>query len=737
MTKTSPLPTSHAARPTPSAGPRPDSGQGTSLIRKVLVANRGEIACRVMRTCREMGIRTVAVYSDADADARHVREADEAVRIGESAAAASYLSISALLEAAHRTGADAVHPGYGFLAERADFAAACRDAGLVFIGPTPEVIARMGSKREARRMMAAAGVPVVPGYDGEDQSDARLLAASREIGFPLLVKASAGGGGKGMRTVVRIEEMAEALAGARREAQSAFGDATLLLERLIPSPRHVEFQIFGDAHGHLVHLGERECSIQRRHQKVIEETPSPALDAALRTRMAEAALTVGRTLGYTNAGTVEFVLDGDGNFYFLEVNTRLQVEHPVTELVTGLDLVRWQILVAEGRSLPLAQDEIRFTGHAVEARVYAEDPTAGYLPATGRVALWRPPEGAGIRVDAGVETGDEIGIYYDPLVAKISAHGDDRGEALRRLEYALASTVLFGLRNNLDFLRRVLLHPAHLAGRLDTGFLERYSGDLLAPQALSIGRLSLPGLAALALTLLRSPLRSPAANATPAPVGWRNTGWRNNRTRPIVERFELSAPGGVKPETALDVSSRVRYSGDNTLEIRLTPEGRRDGERYAAVVVTQGTESAASVSVVARRGPDLTFTVDGRRVRAVGVEVASGQWELRLPSLGTDTVRLRYLAPLPEPGTKTRSANSLAAPMPGQVIAVLVQPGQHVRAGEPLLVLEAMKMEHTLRAPHDGVIAALHATAGEQVAAAALLVDVQADGARAGATADS
>jgi acetyl-CoA carboxylase biotin carboxylase subunit len=697
--------TASAAQEAPSDGAAASHGAGARLIRKTLVANRGEIACRIIRACREMGIRSVAVYSDADASARHVRAADEAARIGASAASASYLNIPALLDAARRTGADAVHPGYGFLAERAEFAAACRDASLTFIGPTPDVIARMGSKREARRLMAAAGVPVAPGYDGADQSDARLIAAAREIGYPVLVKASAGGGGKGMRVVARPQELPEALAAARREARSAFGDATLLIEKLIPSARHVEFQIFGDTHGALVHLGERECSIQRRHQKVIEETPSPALDAALRARMAEAALMVGRALGYTNAGTVEFLLAPDGSFYFLEVNTRLQVEHPITELVTGLDLVRWQILVAEGKPLPLAQDEITFRGHAIEARVYAEDPAAGYLPATGRVALWRAPDQAGVRVDAGIETGDEISIYYDPLVAKISAHGADRAEALRRLEYALGETVLFGVRGNLDFLRRALLHPAHLAGRIDTGFLERHAGELLAPatQRDALGGLSPAGLAALVAALRR-------LLATPNPANW-----RNNRYRPIVEYF-----------SPLELSAGSSYSAGATIEARLLPAAGGGARQFTATVRESDAETAVLVRVVDQAADDLALEVDGHRVRTVGMEVAPGRWEIRLFGLDAGAIALQWRSPLPEPGAQTRAADSLAAPMPGQVIAVYVKAGQSVRAGEPLVALEAMKMEHTIRAPHDGVVAAIHAHVGEQVGAASVLVEVRA-----------
>jgi geranyl-CoA carboxylase alpha subunit len=671
------------------------------MIRKILVANRGEIACRIMRTCRTMGIATVAVYSDADANARHVREADEAVRIGESAASASYLNILALLAAAKRTGAGAIHPGYGFLAERAEFAAACRDAGIMFIGPSPEVIGRMGDKSAARRLMSAAGVPVVPGYDDVEQSDANLLAAGREIGFPLMVKAAGGGGGKGMRVVERERDLSQALAAARREARSAFGDARLLLERLIREPRHIEIQIFGDAQGHIIHLGERECSIQRRYQKVIEETPSVALTPELRVRMGEAAVAVGRQLGYTNAGTVEFMLATEGQFYFLEVNTRLQVEHPVTELVTGLDLVRWQIQVAEGRPLPLTQEQVKFSGHAIEARVYAEDPAQGYLPATGTLALWREPHAPGVRVDAGVSTGDAISIYYDPLVAKISAHGADRSEALRRLERALGQTTLFGVRNNVAYLRRVLLHPAFVAGATNTAFLERYATELAAPLAHENGSESLE-IAALACALQR----------TMETVSTPLYGWRNNRNRPLIERF---AP--------LEISSGSGYSPRNPpVEVQLLPGA---GQTFAATIIDGERVSAMSVSVVEREGPDPTLIVDGLRRRVTVMESSHGEWWAQASE--GETVVLRWLSPLPELDTRTWSGDSLSAPMPGQVIALLVAEGQSVHAGDPLVVLEAMKMEHTIRAPHDGVVAAIHARPGTQVAASAVLLEVRQD----------
>jgi acetyl-CoA carboxylase biotin carboxylase subunit len=659
----------------------------TRLIRKALVANRGEIACRVMRACRSLGIATVAVFSDADASARHVREADEAVHIGASVASASYLAIPAIIAVAKRTGADAVHPGYGFLAENADFAAACDAAGLTFIGPSADVIRRMGSKREAKRLASGAGVPVVPGYEGDDTSDVRLIAAAREIGYPVMVKASAGGGGKGMRIVARASELPDALASARREALSAFGDETLLLEKALVEPRHVEIQIFGDSHGHVIALGERECSIQRRHQKVIEETPSTALTPDLRARMSEAAVVIGQTLGYTGAGTVEFILDREGAFYFLEVNTRLQVEHPVTELVTGLDLVRWQMLVAEGHPLPLAQDEVTFIGHAVEARVYAEDPASGFLPQAGAVTLWRPPEGDGVRVDAGVETGDTISPYYDPMVAKISAYGATRDEALRRLDAALQRTILLGVRSNLDYVRRVLLHPDHRAGHISTAFLEQHAADLLpATPAPPVDGLAPAQLAALAITMTR-------LSATPT-----HATWRNNRSRALLEQY--------------------RQPDGGEIALHLTPE------RAGAFAVTFGDESQ-TYAVRARElsGPDITLEIDGHVLRVVALEAQPEEWWAHLAG---ETLCLTRRSPLPLPGVARASNDALTAPMPGQVIGVLVREGQAVAAGDPLMILEAMKMEHTIRAPHDGVVSVIHYQPGDQAPAAAVLLDVRA-----------
>jgi acetyl-CoA carboxylase biotin carboxylase subunit len=453
-------------------------------VRRLLIANRGEIAVRIIRACRELGLESVAVYSDADRAAPHVRLADSACLIGPASPAESYLRIPAILEAARASGADAIHPGYGFLSENARFAGACADAGLTFVGPPADVIARMGSKLAARDLMQAAGVPVVPGQRPDDQSDEGVRAAARQVGMPLLIKASAGGGGKGMRTVREEHELDEAIAAARREAQAAFGDGMLYVERLIERPRHVEVQIMADRHGHIVHLFERECSVQRRHQKVIEETPSPVLTPALRARMGDAAVAAARAAGYVNAGTIEFLLDGHGDaatFYFLEMNTRLQVEHPVTEEVTGVDLVRAQLAVASGDELPWTQAALSQRGHAIECRVYAEDPDQGFLPQAGRLLAFRPPEGPGIRVDVGVREGDTVSVHYDPLLAKLIAHGETRDAAIDRLVAALRRFVVLGIRSNVPFLLRVLQHERFRRGDVHTGFLAEAHDELMRP----------------------------------------------------------------------------------------------------------------------------------------------------------------------------------------------------------------------------------------------------------------
>jgi acetyl-CoA carboxylase biotin carboxylase subunit len=497
-----------------------------AALRKVLVANRGEIAVRVLRTCRVMGVPTVAVFSEADRGARHVREADEAVEIGPAEAARSYLSIGAILDAARRTGADAVHPGYGFLSQSGEFADAVRDAGLVFVGPPGDVHRRMGDKRAARRLMASAGVPVLPGYDGEDQQDQALLAAARRVGFPVMLKPSRGGGGKGMRAVRGEDGFAGALASGRRVARAAFGDDAMVIERLVERPRHVEVQVLADAHGAVLHLGERECSVQRRHQKVVEETPSPALDEPRREALCRAGVAAARAAGYRNAGTVEFLLAPDGTFAFLEMNTRLQVEHPVTEAVTGLDLVRLQLEIAAGRPLALDQNAVARRGHAMECRLYAEDPERDDLPSPGRVLHLSEPDGPGVRVDSGLAPGVEVSVHYDPLLSKVITWGHDRNEATERMREALRRTVVLGVATNLARLRAIVEHPAFAEGRLDTGFIEEHLGELTphpCPPPAAV--------AALAAALARGTRPGAPARASGPDDPWQSLGaWRLGAT---------------------------------------------------------------------------------------------------------------------------------------------------------------------------------------------------------------
>jgi acetyl-CoA carboxylase biotin carboxylase subunit len=497
-------------------------------LKRLLVANRGEIAVRVIRACRECSVSPIAVYSEADRDTPHVALADAAFCLGPGPATESYLRADRILEAARALGADAVHPGYGFLSENSDFAQACADAGLIFVGPPADVIRRLGDKSAAKRLAVEAGVPVVPGYIGDDQTEATLRSEAKSIDTPLLITAAAGGGGRGMRRVDDLADIGGLLDEARREAQSAFGDDRVLLERYIAGPRHVEFQIFGDLHGNVVHLGERECSIQRRHQKIIEENPSPILTEDLRARMAEAAVAAGRAAGYVGAGTVEFLLeerpDEDHRFYFLEVNTRLQVEHPVTEFVTGLDLVRWQLLVADGQPLPLAQERIPRVGHAIEARVYAEDPAAGFLPSVGTILRWEPPAGAGVRVDAGYEAGSIVPPFYDPMLAKVIAHGATREDSIARLERALREFVILGVRTNVSYLLAIIGHPAFRVGRTTTGFLTEHLPDWRPPR--EIPEAMLLALAADA-ALPRTGTPSGEGRCRPASPWQAGDGWRN------------------------------------------------------------------------------------------------------------------------------------------------------------------------------------------------------------------
>ena len=655
-------------------------------LRKILVANRGEIARRVLRTLRELGLASVAVYSDADAFAPHVREADEAVRIGPAPSRESYLSIERILDAARAVGADAVHPGYGFLAENAEFAERCSGAGLIFIGPPAEVIRRMGSKIEAKRALAGAGVPALPGVSGEGLSNAQIAKEARRLGFPLLVKASAGGGGRGMRIVHDEAALPEALAAARREAAGAFGDDTLLVERYLEAPRHIEIQILGDTHGHVIHCFERECSIQRRYQKVIEEAPSPVVDPELRERLGAVAVAAGQALGYVGVGTIEFLLDSNGEFYLLEVNTRLQVEHPVTEAVTGLDLVALQIEVSQGAPLPLTQEDLEIDGHAIEARLYAEDPVE-LLPTTGRVSLWEPQPLAGVRYDSGIESGTEISIHYDPLLAKIIAHGPTRGEAQARLVRALQGLAVGGLTTNREFLIAALSHPAFAAGELDTHFVERH----LPPEARRLprdeDRERVHAIAAALHDHDHRRAESPLPLSIPS-------GWRNNRWR------------------AQDVSYR---SAAELLEVQYTAEG---SGRFALAV------GGVSSQVCVMRSDEgaIELEIDGvqRRFRVV----AAGDQVLVHSPLGTS--ELERVPRFPPP-RRAEIAGGCSAPMPGVIREVRVKKGERVQAGTVLLVLEAMKMEHQIIAPDAGVVKELRVEVGQMVEPDDVLIVVEAE----------
>ncbi|MET8577174.1 acetyl-CoA carboxylase biotin carboxylase subunit [Streptomyces sp. NPDC005012] len=643
----------------------------------VLVANRGEIAVRVIRTLRELGVRSVAVFSDADAGAPHVRAADTAVRIGPAPAAESYLRIDRILEAAARTGAQAVHPGYGFLAENAAFAQACADAGLVFLGPPASAIDLMGDKIRAKETVRAAGVPVVPGSSGSGLSDAELAEAALEIGMPVLLKPSAGGGGKGMRLVRGESALADEIAAARREARASFGDDTLLVERWIDRPRHIEIQVLADAHGNVLHLGERECSLQRRHQKIVEEAPSVLLDEATRAAMGEAAVQAARSCGYVGAGTVEFIVPGGdpSSYYFMEMNTRLQVEHPVTELVTGLDLVEWQLRVAAGEPLPFTQEDVTLTGHAVEARICAEDPSRGFLPSGGRVLLLSEPSGPGVRTDSGLAEGSEVGSLYDPMLAKVIAHGPDRATALRRLRAALADLVVLGVPTNAGFLRRLLAHPAVVSGEMDTGLVER-EVDSLVPEGVPAEVYEAAAAVRLA-GLAPEPAEDGWTDPFAVPSGWRLGGVEAHRPA----AFPLRVPG-LDPVTH-------------------TPRGDAAGHEV---------------------GPDrVSVTLDGVRHtfhRAADWLGREGDaWQVR----DHDPVAASLT------GAARAGADSLTAPMPGTVTVVKAAVGDRVEAGQSLLVVEAMKMEHVISAPHSGTVAELEVTPGTAVAMDQVLVVITPD----------
>ena len=651
----------------------------------VLVANRGEIAVRVIRSLRTMGIRSVAVYSDADAGARHVADADVAVRIGPAPARQSYLDIDAVVAAAVRTGARAVHPGYGFLSENAAFAAALEAAGLVFIGPPAGAIRTMGDKIAAKAAVSAFGVPVVPGIARPGLSDADLIAAASDIGYPVLVKPSAGGGGKGMRRVDHPAELPAALAGARREAAAAFGDDTLFLERFVLRPRHIEVQVLADAHGAVLHLGERECSLQRRHQKVIEEAPSPLLDAETRARIGAAACDTARSVDYRGAGTVEFIVSGDrpDEFFFMEMNTRLQVEHPVTEMVTGIDLVAWQVRIAAGETLSLRQEQIDLRGHAVEARVYAEDPAAGFLPTGGPVLAVTEPGGAGVRVDSGLSAGMTVGSDYDPMLAKVIAHGADRAEALRRLDEALGQTAVLGVGTNVDFLRFVLADADVRAGRLDTALLER-----LDYRASDAGDDVL-----IAAAVARWLSRWPGGPADPWDVP---SGWRLGRAAATTVRLRC---------------------GERTEQVHITGT-----PADAQVRIGDGPARSLSARLA---GADMGVTVDGLRRHYT---VAADGHRIWLAG-GGRTVLAEEVREAPvRPGDEHSGDAELSSPMPGSVVAVNVSDGDTVEAGTVVVAVEAMKMEHALRAPVAGMVKLL-VVVGEQVTLGQSLAVITTEGA--------
>ena len=655
------------------------------MFAKILIANRGEIACRVMRSARRLGVRAVAVYADADRNALHVKLADQARRIE------SYLDIEAILAAAREAGAEAIHPGYGFLSENAGFAAACRKSGIVFIGPAPEAIAAMGDKSAAKRLMEKAGVPLVPGYHGEKQDAAFLGNEAARIGFPVLIKPSAGGGGKGMKVVPDRKSFPTMLESARREAKSSFGDDRVLIERYLERPRHIEIQVFGDTKGNLVHLFERDCSVQRRHQKVIEEAPAPGMDPARRKEMGAVAVAAARAIHYTGAGTVEFIVEQGGRFYFMEMNTRLQVEHPVTEMITGLDLVEWQLRVAGGERLPRSQEELRMEGHAFEARIYAEDPARDFLPATGRIAhLVFPGEDANLRIDAGVEPGAEISPWYDPLIAKLIVHGADRAEALARLRTALAGVQVAGPATNVEFLGRIAACRAFVSGELDTGLIERNRDELLLQEKPGIQPLAAAAFAELAEEEREA--RSRAARSADPYSPWNSVdGWRLNQDSHHDFHFR---------ERGAEHLVRLHFRNDG-LSVAI---GKRSyalsGERLADGSLLLRLDGAVFKARAVRAGPEWQVFCEG----------ASHRLALR-PEL--------------EVRDDDAGAGSLAAPMPGKVIQVMTRAGARVARGEALLILEAMKMEHTITAPADGVVKEIHYGAGEQVLEGAELISLE------------
>lgn len=659
------------------------------MFTKILIANRGEIACRVIATCQRLGIATVAVYSDADRNARHVRLADEAIAIGPAPARESYLRGDAILEAARRTGAQAIHPGYGFLSENAGFAQACAEAGIVFIGPSAAAIRAMGDKSAAKALMQQAGVPLTPGYHGDEQIPEFLRKQADSIGYPVLIKASAGGGGKGMRRVDDSATFTEALASCQREAQSAFGNAHVLVEKYVERPRHIEIQVFGDSHGNVVYLFERDCSVQRRHQKVLEEAPAPGMTPERRAAMGKAAVDAARAVNYVGAGTVEFIAGPDGDFYFMEMNTRLQVEHPVTECITGTDLVEWQLRVASGEPLPLQQEQLQIRGHALEARLYAEDADRGFLPSTGTLRHLRlPANTAHVRVDAGVEQGDAITPFYDPMIAKLIVWDVDRDAALRRMQQALAECEVVGVTTNAAFLRRLVMTDSFTQAKLDTALIEREQAALAPNDGDSD-----PALWALAAMAGVATSEAASRDARDPHSPWQaQDGWRLGA--PAARALTLEHRGAQR-------SVAVQGAGE---QWTVHMEGN----------ALQGSGRLAGDALRVQIGEQLhraTVIRDGNELYLFGSEGVQ---------------RFTLHDPVSEADQSVADAGSLVAPMPGRIVATLVSPGTAVKRGAPLLVLEAMKMEHTLQAPADGTVQGYRVKAGDQVGDGAVLVDFEA-----------
>jgi len=670
------------------------------MFKKILIANRGEIAVRIMATCREMGVRTVAVYSDVDCNARHVRFADEAYPIGPAPASQSYLRIETILAVAKQSGAEAIHPGYGFLSENADFAEACEQAGLVFIGPSAHAMRAMGGKISAKQIARSVDAPTVPGYVGESQDETVLFNEAQRIGFPLLIKASAGGGGKGMREVHASNAFVEQLAGAKREALASFGDETVFLERLIQQPRHVEIQILGDTHGNMIHLGERECSIQRRHQKIVEESPSVALTPALRAEMGATAVRIAQAAGYVNAGTMEFILDSDKHYYFLEMNTRLQVEHPVTELVTGLDLVRHQLLIAAGEPLTLTQEQVQQRGHAIEVRIYAEDAEHNFLPSTGTIASFQMPEGPGVRVDSGVEDGDEITQFYDPMIAKLIVYGENRDAAISRLQRTLEQSAIFGVTTNIPLLHTIAMHPAFREGLTHTAFLNEH--HLLDP----VSEKQLPQNVLVAAALYDvmqevQRLRSHTAITQNLPVNpWQTLGpWRmTGEARTMVYAYQ--------------------------------------GQTYTIALTSAFMENAWNVSVDGQPPELVEYAVEnegllllkhGTTQMRVYLYTTSGKIQVMLHGL---LYRLERRQPpdvdtTAQGGNVQRSQKTLTAPMAGTIVKVQIHDGDTVEAQQVLVILSAMKMEHAITAPHEGKVRHVHYQEGAVVKGGAVVVELE------------